>query len=52
MEMPWARTGVGFTLLFGELLLAFVESIPVAAVARIVDETDTRLWRIIHYHVD
>jgi len=35
VEVPWARTGSGFTLLFEALILALVKSMPVAAVARL-----------------
>ena len=52
VEVPWARSGSGFTLLFEALILALVKSMPVAAVARLVGETDTRLWRVLHHYVD
>jgi transposase len=51
-EVPWAGTGSGFTLLFEALVLALVKSMPVAAVARIAGEHDSRLWRVIHHYVD
>jgi len=51
-EVPWARTGSVFTLLFEALVLALGKSMPVAAVARLVGETDTRLWRVLHHYVD
>ena len=41
---PWARMGSGFTLLFEAFLLSMVKAMPVANVAEIVDEHDTRLW--------
>jgi hypothetical protein len=46
--LPWARPGSGFTLLF-EALLA---QMPVKAVACLVGEHDTRLWRLLHHHVE
>jgi transposase len=51
IEVPWARTGSGFTLLFEALVMMLVREMPVAAVARIVGEHDTRLWRILKHHV-
>lgn len=33
-------------------MLVLVNDMPVNAVARIVREHDTRLWRIIHFYVD
>ena len=52
MEVPWAREGSGFTLLFEGFVLALVKEMPVAAVARLVGEYDTRLWRILHHYVE
>lgn len=52
VTVPWARAGSGFTLLFEALVMTLVKEMPVAAIARLVTEHDTRLWRIIHYHVD
>ena len=52
VEVPWARKGSGFTLLFEALLMALVREMPVRAVARIVGEHDTRLWAVMHHYVD
>jgi len=52
VAVPWARPGSGFTLLFEALILAMVREMPVAAVARIVRETDTRIWRVMHHYVE
>lgn len=52
VEVPWAREGSGFTLLFEGFVLALVKAMPVAAVARLVGEHDTRLWRVLHHYVD
>jgi transposase len=51
VEVPWARPGSGFTLLFEAMVLAMVKSMPVAAVGRLVGEHDTRIWRVIHHYV-
>jgi len=51
IEVPWAREGSGFTLLFEAFVLALVKEMPVAAVGRLVGEHDTRLWRILHHYV-
>lgn len=50
-DVPWARPGSGFTLLFEALVMAMVTQMPMAAVARLVRETDTRLWRVVNFHV-
>src|SRR5450432_659873 len=52
VNVPWARPDSGFTLLFEALVMTMVSAMPVAAVARIVGEHDTRLWRVIHHYVD
>ena len=51
-SVPWAREGGGFTLLFEALIMALVSAMPVNAVARLVGEHDTRLWRVIHHYVE
>jgi transposase len=52
VALPWARPGSGFTLLFEALLLALLAEMPVKAVAELVGEHDTRLWRLLHHHVE
>jgi transposase len=52
VSVPWAREGGGFTLLFEALVMALVSAMPVNAVARLVGEHDTRLWRVIHHYVE
>ena len=52
VDVPWARPNSGFTLLFEALLMTMVPHMPVRAAARLMDEHDTRLWRVIHYYVD
>ena len=52
MGLPWARPGSGFTLLFEALLVALLAEMPVKAVADLVSEHDTRLWRLLHHHVE
>jgi transposase len=45
--LPWASAGSGFTLLFEAFVMLLAEQMPVAAIARLVQEEDTRLWRLI-----
>lgn len=49
---PWARPGSGFTLLFEALLMTLMSEMPVKAVAKVVGEHDTRLWRVLRFYVD
>jgi transposase len=52
VEVPWARPGSGFTLMFEALLMTLVQVMPVNAVAKLVGEHDTRIWRLLHFHVE
>jgi transposase len=52
VSVPWAREGSGFTLLFEALIMAMVAAMPVAVVERMINEWDTRIWRVIHHYVD
>ncbi len=51
IEVPWAREGSRFTLLFEQVVMSLVREMPVAATARLVGERDKRLWRIIQHYV-
>jgi transposase len=50
--VPWATAGSGFTLLFEALVMLLAGQMPVSEVARVVDEEDTRLWRLIQRLVE
>lgn len=52
VNVPWARPGSGFTLLFEALVMAMISAMPVNAAARLVNEHDTRLWRVIIHYVE
>ena len=51
VEVPWARKGSAFTLLFEQAALTLVREMPVNAAARIIEITDKRLWRIVEHYV-
>jgi len=51
VEVPWARKGSAFTLLFEQAAMALVREMPVLAAARLMEITDTRLWRIVEHYV-
>lgn len=52
VAVPWARPGSGFTLLFEALVMTLVKEMAMAALARLVREHDTRLWRIVAHYVE
>lgn len=51
VEVPWARAGSGFTLMFEALVMALAKEMAISAVADLVGEHDTRLWRIVRHYV-
>jgi len=52
LEVPWARKGSGFTILFEQLALSLVREMPLKAAARHIEVTDKRLWRVVHRYVE
>jgi transposase len=48
IEVPWARKQSGFTLLMNAMILMLAKSMPVLKVAKMLDEHDTRIWRVIN----
>ena len=51
VAVSWARPGSGFTLLMEAALLTFAREMPMAALARMAHEHDTRIWRVVEHHV-
>ena len=52
IDVPWARDGSGFTLLFEAYIMLLAPSMPVKRIAELVSEHDTRLWRLLQYHIE
>ena len=52
VKVPWAREDSGFTLLFESWIVELVKHLPVAVIARMAEEHDTKLWRFIRHYVD
>ena len=52
IHVPWARPESGFTLLFDALVMMLAKQMPVRAIARLVGEHDTCLWRVLHYYTE
>ncbi len=51
-KLPWARRESGFSLLFEAMVMVMAKSMPVNVIASIIDEHDTRIWRIITHYVE
>ena len=49
-KLPWTRPNRTLTLPFEKFVVDLAREMPVRAVARVVGEHDTRLWRIVNHH--
>ena len=52
IHVPWAREGSGFTLMMEALVMLLSAEMPVDAMADLIDEHDTRLWRVLMHYVE
>src|SRR5574338_332920 len=52
VRVPWAREGSGFTLFFEAYVMMLAPQMPMAQIAEVVGEHDTRLWRLAQAHVE
>jgi transposase len=53
VEVPWARRGVGFTVLMEAFILALVQNgMTPNQVGRMIGEYDTRVWRVLQHYVE
>lgn len=50
--VPWAREGSGFTLQFEGYIMMLAPAMPMAQIAEVVGEHDTRLWRLTSGYVE
>jgi transposase len=51
VEVPWSRKSSGFTSLFEAMIVLMAGDMQISQIGEKVQETDTRLWRIIKHHV-
>ncbi|OEU41498.1 ISL3 family transposase [Methanosarcina sp. Ant1] len=51
IEVPWARKQSGFTFLMDSIILTMAQSMPILKIAKMFDEHDTRIWRVVIYYV-
>ena len=52
VQAPWAREGSGFTLLMEALVMLLSAQMPVDGIADLLQENDTRLWRVLIHYVE
>ena len=48
---PWGREQSGFTMLFEAFVIALAKEMPISQIGELVGEHDTRIWRIVRFHV-
>jgi transposase len=51
VKVPWARKCSGFTLLMDSLIVLMAQHMTVTAIAEMIDEHDTRIWRVLEHYV-
>ena len=49
---PWGREQSGFTVLFEAFIMALGKEMPISRIGELVGEQDTRIWRIVRFHVN
>ena len=49
---PWGREQSGFTVLFEAFIMALAKEMPISRIGELVGEHDTRIWRIVRFHVN
>jgi transposase len=49
---PWGREQSGFTMLFEAFVMALAKEMPISRIGELVGEHDTRIWRIVRFHVN
>ena len=52
VQVPWAREGSGFTLMMEAVMMLLSAEMPVDAMADLLEEHDTRLWRVLMHYVE
>ena len=48
---PWSRQQSGFTMLFEAFVMALAKEMPISRIGELVGEQDTRIWRMVRFHV-
>lgn len=49
---PWGRKQSGFTMLFEAFVMALAKEMPISKIGELVEEQDTRIWRIVRGYVN
>jgi transposase len=49
---PWGRQQSGFTMLFEAFIMALAKEMPISKIGELVGEHDSRIWRVVRFHVN
>lgn len=52
VDVPWASKNSGFTLLFEEFVMQLAKKMSILSISKLVDESNGRLWRIVHRYAN
>lgn len=52
IDIPWAKPGIGFTILFEAFVIQLAMVMPMSQISKLLNEHDTRLWRILERYVN
>lgn len=52
VAVPWARKNSGFSQVMEAFIVALCKEMPVLAVARLLNISDDRVWRVLDHYVD
>lgn len=52
IDVPWGTSGTGFTLLLEAFIMQLAKHLPVRVIANMLDEHDTKIWRVIKRHIN
>jgi transposase len=51
VQVPWARSGSGFSRLFDAFVIALARQMPVKSIADLLGVGDDRIWRVLDHYV-
>lgn len=52
VDVPWARSGSGFTLLFEAFVMQLAMQMPIAPIAKLFSVHPDSIWRILTHYID
>lgn len=47
IDVPWANSNTGFTMLFEELVMKLAKKMSILSISKLLEESNGRIWRIV-----